>query len=728
MLNQPKDKVLSLIYGEIEDLFGSSSTKLKKHFHKMIEIDYNNRKIKSVIYLNDTKLAIDSYYKNKNLLKQYINIDKESDYHFDIMSNNDSNLEWHEYVLDNIIKLKEYSKLKKYANSFVRSYKDLLNDKSLELFRVIMKKEIDREEISLNLSKIAALDTDGLNSALQKVVEQGKITKKSILDKIDDLDLNATVINSTEKKVVVVIGDYEASKALGTSQWCISYNESNYESYLIPDDDMFEVQAAEYSEIMDSVNEIVLEGQHVFVWDLERDETDDMSQYAFTVCSAGTIVAAHDKNDEDILEKFSDRSIHSDACSEVASICHDVFMNKYTEDDQLSNWDHIYHQPFDIISNVSYPLSFYRKIAEKLYLSEVDMLDNGIMLPKELLTKTIEDHKFLGFMKDQDVIDDIIWLSGFAKEFKKYEPTENDPDDGSFYTEDEQDLYPYASSFNSGKSVLIKAGFFELLKKLPESSQYLILKKKDNNEIIKEILRDQIIEIDHSGVLKQLNTNDELYFNSRFRKMDNELLNFMSKNYELFEISNKERLYVTLSSLVSGEDINGSLNYIKESIKSGDLHVNHILNNIDSIKEDYIPELTVLLSEIDFTFNDLNLNALKIMKMSKSPAFIDNVSEKLATKIKKSMKNDSTRFGIFSSFESHGKVLFPKYDFADKMQVLYKKGVIDKESFSMFFDKSKLCFGDRAGYPKDDFKSIEDYIFSGKKSVTKKPQKNKQKI
>jgi hypothetical protein len=47
MLKKSKDKVLNLIYEEIDYIFGASSIKIKKHFHKMIEIDYNNRKIKN---------------------------------------------------------------------------------------------------------------------------------------------------------------------------------------------------------------------------------------------------------------------------------------------------------------------------------------------------------------------------------------------------------------------------------------------------------------------------------------------------------------------------------------------------------------------------------------------------------------------------------------------------------------------------------------------------------
>lgn len=718
MSNHNATGILKRIFDEIEERFSPSSSKMKKHFHKMIENDKKNNKIKNVHYIQDIKDVIDSYYKNKNVLKQYVNIDKGNNNYFNIMDDNKTNLAWHEYVGDSISKLKEHSAVKKYAGSYLRSYKSLLNDESLSLFKVLMDKDLEREDLSKKLSKIAAYDTEDLNKALSKIVEDVSLSADSIINKINDEDLNATVLENENNTLTVMIGDYDASEKLGSSQWCISYNQSNYETYLDSTKDEYDSMPERYENddryriVDDALNENVLPGNHVFVWDFSKAETDPNFKIAFTVSSAGDVVAAHDQEDECILEDFDNRTIYSEECAYIAQDGYDYFMKRYKDED-LDNWDHIYAKPFDVISNVAYPLSFYRHITDNLDRTDIEPYDDGFLLPEELLTKTLDDHKLFKFRKTEDVLEDVLWLSEFISEFKKWEPEEVEPDEDGYFNHGEIESIPFMCYFDDAQEVLKKGEFFEMIKTIPASSAYLLFKKDDNKKRIISALENDIKTIKNKDIMDILKTNRMLTFHNSYKKEEDKF-NFLSQNSDIFDLSNDEKTYSIMASLKKDDEM-GNLKeeYICNEIKKGNLHPNHILRNINRIHEDSLPIILNEVSQLNKSGMEFNLTAVEIMEMSKSQEFINNIDEKTVILIKKSIGVDKSTFGKFTSKGNNNKIFFEDYSFGQKMNSLYRVGIIDEKSFMNNFDKGELCFGDQASFPKDEFKSLEEYIFSG---------------
>jgi hypothetical protein len=734
MSNHNATGVLKRIFDEIDDSFSPSSSKMKKHFHKMIENDKNNNKIKNVHYIKDTKEAIDNYYKNKNVLKQYINIEKENNYYFNIMDNNKTNLVWHEYIGDNISKIKDHSAVKKYAGSYLRSYKSLLDDESLSLFKVLMDKDLEREDLSKKLSKIAAYDTEDLNKALLKIVEEVSLSANSIIKRIEEEDLNATVLENKNNILTVMIGDYDASEKLGSSQWCISYNESNYEGYLDSTKDEYDRMTERYEDnderyriVDDALEENVLPGNHVFVWDFNKTENDPNYKIAFTVSSAGDVVAAHDQDDECILENFDNRTIHSEECSYIAQDGYNYFMDRY-KSEGLDNWYHIYAKPFDVISNVAYPLSFYKHITENLDITSIEPEDNGFLLPEELLTKTLDDHKLFNFRKVEDVLEDVLWFSEFIADFKKLAPIDVEPDEDGYFYPGEDGSFPFMCYFDDAQEVLKKGEFFEMIKSIPTSSAHLFFKKEDNRKRIISALEEDIKTVKNKDIIDILNTNRVLTFHNSYKKEEDKF-DFLSKNSDIFGLSNDEKTYSIMASLKKDEEIEKfKENHICNEIKTGRLHPNHILRNIHRINDCSLPKILNEVSKLNKSGVEFNLTALEIMEMSKSKDFISNIDEKTAILIKKSIGQDQSTFGTFKSKGNNNKIFFEDFSFGEKMNSLYRVGIIDEESFLNNFKKGELCFGDKDSFPKNDFKSLEDYIFSGDCVHIKKKKQLKLKL
>lgn len=705
------------------------SSKLREHFKKMVKLDIERGHFKSdqsIAYKALIKAAIDSYYENKNTLKNYIN--KEHSQYFDIMNDNPSDLPWHEYVTDNIVRIDEYSKNRKYARSFVKSYKNLLNDNIIKAFGVIKEKNINRKIIQEKLSKIAAYTSEALEDAVEKIIEENSMSSQYIIDKIKDENLNAQVISNSANSTTVLIKDYEASKALGSSQWCISYNENLYDEYISKVSDKYEDAYERYneSEKYDVVhdepsNYIDNSGAYIFVWDWTKSESDPMSKIGIAVSAAGDIVAAHDKEDEDILKEFDNRTIYSEECSIIAKENFDILIKK---DKTPIICDSIYESPFDVIANVAYPISFYRKMAKKNDIEELIVYDEGVLLPEELLTKTIEDHKIFNFRKDEEVLDDIIWFANFIEEFQKKEPNyeaAEELDDGcGFYSKEELGIYDYFCYFNNKLDVIDNSNFLNLLGNIDSANKFLLIKKMQDTGIVDDMV--SYIYGDEREIIEKLENSKVSFNNYQYIKEDKNTYNkFLSDNYKILNLSEYKRLYSSIYVLNnSGEVLEENLNFIAEKLMNKTIHPSNIIKNISKIKDEYIPKIVETLNNLDFENTIIELNAQDLMRLAKSEYFVKNVNENLANALRKYQGHDLSTFGKFDSFEYGKEIRFKDYTFADKMKSLYKSGILDKEAFNNNFNTGDLCFGDKDNYPRAEFSSINEYIFSEKPKYMEK--------
>jgi hypothetical protein len=723
------------IFTEIDDCFKASSNKLKLHFQNLITEYFENTPGSHPSqphlsgFVDDIKKSIKSYYDNQSLLKGYINLPKGNEYQFDIMQVT-AGPSFPEHIQDKIVKIKEHSLITKYAKSFVRSYKGLLNDESLELFRTIYKKEMDRKFISESISKIAAFDSsEQLNDVLSKIIKSNELSMDHILKTIEQSGFDADVISQVGDKLILKINDYATSESLGSSQWCISYDESNYDNYLLS-------ISNEYSE--DDLEEIMLDGSHFFVWDFNKDEQDATFQYAYTVSANGDIVAAHDKNDDCLIDTKKDiytLLTEKEILESRSSVVTDTFdVSVFYADKENATCNHLYNKPIDLVMNSIYPLHVYRKFAEKNPI-DIEEIDDRIQLPRILLEKTIEDHRDFKILNDTQVIDDIIWLSTMCDTINQLEEDVNpEPDfdeDEACYHHVEICNLEFDNHFHSGEDLLANSPFFELMSKIPHNNQHLIVKK--NVDVFNKIIKSVLLDMSRMSTLnvESLSKSDSSSFHIKPLKSD--LVDFVVTHHSLFDLTPEEKRIFAYSNVIIGNKNKSnkeSDDLMIKSIELGDVHVNKFLNNAETLTPEFsVKFVDTLNNNPGYLFLDSEgVSADTLLKLTKNKNIIDNLSEEVCKNINLLTKNNSTRVGLFSSFTQNNAIIFKDYSFAEKMNLLYRKGIVDKDIVQKHINTSKLCFGDKENYPSEKFPSIIDYICSGDNIYSKKNNKKQMKL
>lgn len=118
--------------------------------------------------------------------------------------------------------------------------------------------------------------------------------KKHVAGEKDDFDEVIEKINAQpgieveqvlENQILAWVYTYEASHAIGSTSWCISYSESQFNSYV------FNEMRKQY-----------------FVWDFDYGPTDNKSYVGITLNEDGSIRNAHLKNDNDGKSHVKNRS------------------------------------------------------------------------------------------------------------------------------------------------------------------------------------------------------------------------------------------------------------------------------------------------------------------------------------------------------------------------------------------------------------------------------------
>jgi hypothetical protein len=180
--------------------------------------------------------------------------------------------------------LKEY-KVKKYGQSIISNkYKHLYNKKTELLFEEIYDLKVPQNVIQDFIGKkLASFKTSNkLNESLVSFLNSiNSFDMESTLNKMKNL--NAEVCFVKDNILVLQINDFDASKAMGSTSWCISRNESYFNSYSSG-------------------------GNQYFYYDFSKDSKNKTSMIGFTIYKNGTINTAHLKNDDyiDFEENYYD--------------------------------------------------------------------------------------------------------------------------------------------------------------------------------------------------------------------------------------------------------------------------------------------------------------------------------------------------------------------------------------------------------------------------------------
>lgn len=236
--------------------------------------------------LENVLIVIDTYLNNEQILKN-MKMD------LTVFENKSF-----EAVDDHMHGLINKHKLNQYANSILSNKnKHLLNDASLDLFKVLMESGVSKSVIqSLVGKKLSAINNQNeFKQYLEKVVSHVSGFSEDIL--IDKLNSSKITPVINENNVIVFeIDTFEQSQKFGSPSWCIARSDYYFNDYK---------------------NENT---KQYFMYDFNRNEKDNESMIGFTVNKDGSMRTQHAKNDDyhdvdDYLEKIVNKILYTEQAS-----------------------------------------------------------------------------------------------------------------------------------------------------------------------------------------------------------------------------------------------------------------------------------------------------------------------------------------------------------------------------------------------------------------------------
>jgi len=276
-LNPLYKKLYKLLKSDVEQEFSL----ITNNFH------YEKR-FKSLLYLHkEYTPVIEPYLKYYNLFKHLSKLPEEDTNRFDLNKMHSA-----EEIYDFLIKSVGHSELKKYMRSFLGSYMELANEETFQIFKFFKNYNYQKEYIKESLKNIAMFEEPSiLNLTLQQIIENKKNHSTSIiLDEIKSKSLNSDTLLNKNNILALRINDFHTSSVLAKNSWCISKNQSFYDSYL-KDNDSY----------------------HVFIYNFNKKQTDGSYKIGITFSENG-IYKAFDNNNTSIstskiYELFSKETI-----------------------------------------------------------------------------------------------------------------------------------------------------------------------------------------------------------------------------------------------------------------------------------------------------------------------------------------------------------------------------------------------------------------------------------
>jgi len=223
-----------------------------------------------------------SFHKVENAIKNFIK-------HEDILKNNKVNYtvfadKDFEAIDDYISHIVHEHKVKAYANSlFSNKYKHLMNDEALGYFRELYDLEFPVQNLKKSIgSKIAAIKTQ---EDFTFVVKQlyGTLSgfnydaKKTMAEQY-----GAREVSYKDDVLVLEIENYDQSKKLGSSSWCIVRDSVYFDDYVRDDRRQF------------------------FIYDFSKKEIDNDAMIGITLDKNGANLYQHLKDDTSINYDIND--------------------------------------------------------------------------------------------------------------------------------------------------------------------------------------------------------------------------------------------------------------------------------------------------------------------------------------------------------------------------------------------------------------------------------------
>lgn len=281
-----------------------------------------------------------------------------------------------EKIEDKINELIQFNEAEKLLKSLIsKKYKHLVNNKTKSLFFDLLHNSIERQDISGYINKIAAFtDSDELNNALQVCLfTKTNNSINSILDVIkkENLNVDISYVSHYEKLLILKINDYKASKKLGSSSWCISYNERYFNMYI------------------NKKNKFQINSNQFFIFDFSSKQ-EQYSMIGATI-SFNSLIFAADKRDKKIsLFETEETPYNIKKAIKLIEKTIDINMIKYHNKNKI-----ITQKLNSIKGNDSKTLSYLEFVIKQFYDNDLSFNEENIVL----LSHVIERFKQKGLYK-----------------------------------------------------------------------------------------------------------------------------------------------------------------------------------------------------------------------------------------------------------------------------------------------------------------------------------------
>ena len=283
-LHKVKDSIIS---EHVRNVFNKNPT-VAKNFIDIFKKDNSTISIKKLLTNVNTYSTNIEFFNNKPF-------DVKVEYEQSYLAHKKDHYRAYEDLDDKMHKKMKAHKVQQFAHSIASNkYKDLYNDESYKIIESIydlkLKSDIFQDYIG---KKIAAYKTpeqfnEGLSSFLKSF---NGFDMQSMLVKAENA--GARIISEADDTLIIEIDDYQQSKLLGSSSWCIVRDESYFNSYTEDGNKQY------------------------FLYDFSLDSADNASMIGFTLDRHGDHYAAHYKDDDEINQDEETLSYARDIINEL---------------------------------------------------------------------------------------------------------------------------------------------------------------------------------------------------------------------------------------------------------------------------------------------------------------------------------------------------------------------------------------------------------------------------
>lgn len=731
MENIKKEESLDFIKSIIENYNSKSAHTFKNHLFKLAKNEYlknysefqkNNNidlEAREIALLKKCVRISTNYSNHKQLFKQAFHSKNPLFYFKPLKTESLEDME------DGILKIIHNNKVKNYAHSFLRSYKNLLNENSYQLFDEIMNRNLEREYIQNEIRKVASFkNSQDLNQTLKKIVNN-EHSVDYIVKKIEENNLDVDILFKNEKQIVLNINDFEASSFLGSNQWCISYDENYFEEYLYKNQDEDENEQ---------------KGHQLFLYDFSKDPENIYYMIGITVSSNGTIITAHDKNDNDITESIQ-------ALFEINNNNELILKNNHKQsqssnhinEDITFNLNEIFKQlPYNYEESLSYykrtelyevlednkiltlssryPLATFLHIKNKKSNQLNTALNEAAQINFEetIIENTLYNHFIYHDFSNQEMAKMLIKSFFIIDELNQFQQIlENSCENEDFDDDIDFDDCKNNKNIEIGFSIYNYSTFHlveKFFKNLNDIEKTMIYKDNEDN-IIKLLERhaENCCTHQSNDLSKSTRHLPHDFNNNSFSMFYSNAINYINKNPES-SLASYKPLFV-LNTLLEKQTKEHLADNLIEYIKNKTININKIMKNLSQFSDNTLEKIAALLNEQPEFLSHIN-NEI-VQNIGVNDYFLEKLEPETCKTLNNFAKQNKINFGKLNEVN----FIFmerQKFDLPERLKKLKDKNIIDDEIIERHYDKSTVTFGNRKN----------ESLFFNEKEI-KKPMKLK---